>query len=86
MIDQKETQDISNCISADFDKMDQQAAGNWSICYSTQKNSLTLSVNVVHPLASNGGTELTTEIDEKGLNDMLAFLHQVKYSMGKPRL
>ena len=80
------SQDVSNCVSAPFDPVDGNSPGSWSLCYNGVQNSLTMSSKInssENPLAPP--PNLVSTIDEQGLNDLIAFLYQVKMMMQKQK-
>lgn len=77
------TQDISNCINAPFDPInqgDKTSLGNWSLCYNQHKNLLSLSVRI-QPGTMLDTPSLVSTIDADGLKDMIEFLYQVNMRM-----
>lgn len=79
------SQDISNCLSANFDKNSNgNSPGSWSVCYNPVQKTLSLSV-MIEPSGSimEPTSTLVSTIDSTGLTEMINFLYQVNVQLQK---
>ena len=84
MTDNTKSHNISNSISASFNKPNNSAEspGQWSISYDPESKSLSLNVDIEPSfLIDEPNSSLISTIDPEGLTDMLEFLMNVNRTL-----